>query len=375
MFAFHLFVVLAVLLLVVTCSSIARASDINEFSLWKVKFGKKYQNDQDEDKRFKIWLNNKVIVDSVNSNKNSTWTAEMSRYADLEQVEFKKTILMHTTPSSAAAAAVGDRQNNRFKKTHMMAGDVPPSFDWREKNAVTSVKDQGSVGSCWAFSTIGNIEGQVAIHKSKLESLSPEYLVDCDGTTDQPAGHADCSIFGGWPYLAYQFIINSGGVPSEQTYPYCSGTGDCYPCMQGPISLCGPPPSYCDKTIQANCPVAAKSAQISSWEYVSSDETEMAEYLASNGPLSVLIDATNLQFYKSGVWNGYLPSAPKMKCNPNNLDHAVLAVGYGYDDVSKENYWTIKNSWGLNFGEEGYFRIVRGTGACGINTQVTSSIL
>ncbi len=99
------------------------------------------------------------------------------------------------------------------------------------------------LGTCWAFSTIGNVEGQWALGPQKeLVDLSPEYLVDCDGTHDEK--HADCSVFGGWPYLAYEFLINSGGVPSEKSWPYCSGTGNCYPCMLGPVSLCGPPPYY-----------------------------------------------------------------------------------------------------------------------------------
>lgn len=100
--------------------------------------------------------------------------------------------------------------------------DLPESWDWVQHGAVTAVKDQGSVGSCWAFSTTGNIEGQAFMASKSLTSLSEEYLVDCDDK--------DCSVFGGWPYLAYQYIMESGGIPTEASYPYCSGVGTCYPC-------------------------------------------------------------------------------------------------------------------------------------------------
>ena len=102
-----------------------------------------------------------------------------------------------------------------------------------------------------------------------------------------------------------------------------------------------------------------------SWVAFSDDETEIASALVATGPLSVALNAAHLQFYQRGV---YAPS----HCDPEELDHAVLLVGYGTDDV---DYWTVKNSWGETWGEGGYFRIERGDGTCGINTQATSAVL
>ncbi len=107
---------------------------------------------------------------------------------------------------------------------------------------------------------------------------------------------------------------------------------------------------------------------------MSSDETEMKEVLYSHGPLSVLLDATQLQFYKSGVWDGEIPgTSPLLGCKSESLNHAVLLVGY--DDDSNIPFWSVKNSWGESWGEDGYFRITRGSGKCGINTGVTTSIV
>lgn len=102
---------------------------------------------------------------------------------------------------------------------------LPDSFDWRKLGAVTAVKDQGSVGSCWTFSTTGNVEGVNFLATKNLVSLSEEQIVDCDSTIDPFNNHADCGVFGGWPYLAMQFVISSGGLEPESNYPYCVGTG------------------------------------------------------------------------------------------------------------------------------------------------------
>ena len=103
---------------------------------------------------------------------------------------------------------------------------------------------------------------------------------------------------------------------------------------------------------------------IDDWMAISTNETDIAADLVTIGPLSIAMNAETLQFYSSGVYN---PS----RCNPDTLDHAVLLTGFGTDSA---DYWTVKNSWGDTWGEGGYFRIIRGTGACGINTAVTTGL-
>jgi C1A family cysteine protease len=141
--------------------------------------------------------------------------------------------------------------------------------------------------------------------------------------------------------------------------------------MLGPVSLCGPPAPNCNRNITANCPYVLPFAKIASWTALSTDEDEIASALYTQGPLSVLLDASQLQYYQSGIWNGHIDAMP-VGCHNTTLNHAVLLVGYG---VSEEGvkYWIVKNSWGVNYGEDGYFRIERGVGMCGINTAVTTS--
>ena len=104
---------------------------------------------------------------------------------------------------------------------------------------------------------------------------------------------------------------------------------------------------------------------MSDWKAVSTDEAVIASTLAAVGPLSVVLNAQKLQFYKKGVYS-------PMFCDAKKLDHAVLLVGYGTDG---KDYWTVKNSWGAKWGEDGYFRIKRGSDTCGIASHVTTGVL
>jgi len=214
------------------------------------------------------------------------------------------------------------------------------------------------------------------LKKGKLIDLSVEQLVECDNSDDSEKSQADCSMFGGWPFLAFQYLMKAGGVRPASLFPYCSGWNNksqCWPCMPLGYSKkdCGNHDDlYCNKSTtlgQGDRGFCHSKegiiASVSSWKSISTNETDIAANLASIGPLSVALNAARLQFYRGGVYN------PKF-CDPTELDHAVLLVGYG--DDSGTDYWTVKNSWGAKWGENGYFRIIRGVGKCGINTQVTT---
>lgn len=333
-------------------------------------------------RQFSVWLENNAYVNSVNSDKSSKWSAEMNKFGDLTAEEFKNQVLMkrplntesehHTTTTAAKRLSV---EREGTKKT----ADGVATYDWRNVGGVTAVQDQGYVGTCWSFSTVANIEGQHYMATNQTVKLSEEFFVDCDGTADETLKHADCSIYGGWPYLAYQFAIQKGGVPSEESYPYCAGTGECMPCMQGPESLCGPPPYSCDRTIYEDKCMEGKydiSATISDWGAISTDESEMASQLMSVGPLSALLDASGLQFYKEGVWQGAMDPDRKVgQCSKTYLNHAITLTGFGTDPDTGLDYWSVKNSWGEGWGEDGYFRIQRGEGECGINNAVTTAVV
>jgi C1A family cysteine protease len=231
-----------------------------------------------------------------------------------------------------------------YSRTHTAPVDVsalPTSVDWTTKGAVTGVKDQGQCGSCWSFSATGAIEGASFIKNGKLVSLSEQNFVDCDNRQN---GGSDLGCNGGLMDSAFSWAKKNGGVCSEADYPYVSGTTQkAGTCNQGKCTkvATSAPKSYTD--VQTNSDSALMSAIV-------------------NQPVSVAIEAdqTAFQLYKSGVFTA--------ACG-TNLDHGVLAVGYGTYSNGLD-YYKVKNSWGTSWGMQGYILLQRGVsqkqGQCGI---------
>ncbi|CAH1788082.1 unnamed protein product [Owenia fusiformis] len=345
------------------------------YDLWKlwVRFNDKwYKTSQEEFKRFEIFKGNLETIKNLNiQNKDAEFA--LNHFADISHDEMKSKILM---PKRKAPVF----EKERYIVQNHGHVTLPAEFDWRDHGVVTAVKNQGSAGSCWAFSTVGNLEGIWALAGHTLTNLSVEQIVDCDGTKDAAHHHADCGIFGGWPYLAYQYVIRAGGIESDKSLPYCSGfggaPGQCFMCQAKGFNktLCGPPIPWCNQTCSdvLDRSKFIPGLKVSNWKAVDSNETIIAEQLIKLGPLSIALNAELLVFYHSGVFDPWATFCP-----PDELDHAVLLVGFGkYKGwFHTTDYWLVKNSWGPSWGENGYFRISRGKGTCGVNTAVTTAEL
>ena len=194
--------------------------------------------------------------------------------------------------------------------------------------AVTPIKNQGQCGSCWAFSTTGSLEGAYFLKTGELKSFSEQQLVDCDTKQDQ-----GCN--GGLMDNAFDFIKTNKGLCTEESYPYKGVDGTCNKKCKDDSKA----------TVKTHTDVAANAKALMS--------------AIAKQPVSIAIEAdqSSFQFYKSGVFNN-------AGCG-TQLDHGVLAVGYG--TLNGTDYWKVKNSWGATWGLNGYILLAKGTTAKPIN--------
>ncbi|KRZ10876.1 Cathepsin L [Trichinella zimbabwensis] len=304
---------------------------LRTFLMFMKEFDKRYESEDEFIKKYSIFNDNMKIAMHLQQQEKGTAIYGPTIFADMTQDEFRKTYL-----NSKETSALLPKQ-----RIALLKADRPNKFDWRNYNVVTKIKRQGKCGSSWAFSTIANIESAWAIKFGDLISLSEQQIIDCDKI------NRGCR--GGQPLKAYQEIIRMTGIQAESDYPYTGLHGSCK-LSKEKIKV------YINDTVLLH-----------------KNETTIANYLCEHGPVAVRMNADILMLYRKGIIN-----PTKSSCNPNFLNHGATIVGYGEESWLhwwSNPYWIIKNSWGVDWGENGYFRLYRGNEACGVNRMATSVII
>ncbi|XP_065856841.1 senescence-specific cysteine protease SAG39-like [Euphorbia lathyris] len=295
---------------------------------WMSLYGRVYKDSTEKEMRFNIFKQNVHLIESFNKDEAKSFKLGINQFADLTNQEFKAS-------RNRFKGHMCSEQVGPFRYENISA--VPTSMDWRKKGAVTAIKDQGQCGSCWAFSTVAAVEGITQLTTGKLISLSEQELVDCDTKGE------DQGCEGGLMDDGFKFIIGNQGITTETNYPYDAADGTC-------------------KTKKE----ANHAAKITGYEDVPANDEASLMKAVANQPIAVAIDASGseFQFYSSGIFTG--------SCG-TELDHGVTAVGYG--SSGGMNYWLVKNSWGSQWGEEGYIRMQKdidaNEGLCGIAMEAS----
>jgi len=304
------------------------------YSTWrdfKRTHNKTYETSEEEQMRFHIFVDNHRKIDEHNSDYRAgrkTYEVGMNKFGDMTNDEFRSRV-------NGFKRALMDRDDSAPRGSTFLAPhyvQIPASKDWRESGYVTHVKDQGHCGSCWAFSAVGALEGQHFRKNKTMVELSEQNLVDCS----QAFGNQGCN--GGLMDNAFNYVKSNKGIDTESSYPYEAKDDRCRFQKQ---NVGAEDTGYVDIT--------------------AGDENALVTALATQGPVSVAIDASHesFQFYKKGVY--FEP-----ECSPSALDHGVLAVGYGVAPEG-DKFYIVKNSWGTGWGEDGYIRMARDkNNHCGI---------
>jgi len=325
------------------------------FSNYLVKFNKNYGVGSDEfNTRLQYFKDTVVDIQRRNA-KNTTATFGLNVFSDWSPLEKSKLVMK---PQAAPLMGISCLANGvTVEKSGLsVPTDPPTAWDWRQKNMVSPVKNQGGCGSCWTFSTTGAIESAYAIKYGTLLNLSEQEIVDCSTACDNEPPYGlvcDGGCGGGWPWLAMTDLMSWKGMATEDQYPY---TGGSQACQRLPSMDSAPITNYTclSGTGQQGGGVA--------------DEGVMAAFLFANGPLSIALNANPLFSYTGGV-----VQESAAECTPLQLDHAILIVGYGtYNGVPM---WIVKNSWGASWGLNGYFYLYRGSNTCGVAAAVSFPIV
>jgi len=284
------------------------------FEHYKLEFGKVYKSEAENKMRELIFKQKLKHIQEINSNPKYTWKAAVNQFTDRIPSEMK------AIRGYNRDLAFFTHQFTKYSLSKFFLQNLPQSVDWRSQGYTTPVKNQGGCGACWAFSVAAVLESHINIQSKNKQNkiiVSPQELVDCAPNPHKCGGTGGCE--GSTQELGFDYIQNNG-ISLNSDYPYLSRDGKC----------------------KAN--YFKKVVKIASYvKLPKNDYNSLMSAVATVGPVSISVDAEEWEFYSEGVFNG--------ECG-STINHAVTLEGYGTDENGND-YWLVRNSWGINWGENG----------------------
>jgi cathepsin F len=322
----------------------------NKFQEFIQMFNKTYSTVDEHNHRFQIFCQNYEELEKARNvtaadtrdgdpDAEDFLELDITAFFDLTDEEFEKMYLSTNIPDEDQKLSSQPSENsfitgNETEADHLRNLQlVPSTFDWRTKGVVAPVRQQGSCGGCYAFSTAANIESQYAMKTGRLLDLSEQQIINCNKFA------VGCS--GGNLGLAFRYLISSPGLGLSTSLKYIAR--------------------------KEVCTQVAPAVKVANVLFAgTTNEDYIASFLMKHGPLSIAMNANMFKFYRKGIMQHSTAT-----CSPRQLNHAVNIVGFGVSGGVK--YWIVRNSWGPYWGENGYVRVARGT--CGVNSYVMTGVI
>lgn len=303
------------------------------FAQWLKEHGKTYQSPAEYIHRIGNFYKTYAKIHSLRSGHSSVKLG-LNKFSDLSREEFKA---KHTGYRPLSKITGVKRTKLRFDPLQ----ENPSSVDWRRQSRVAGIKNQKSCGSCWAYAAVASVEYALAKRGGSLTTLSEQQLVDCSNSY----GNGGCD--GGNAYPAMEYIVDKG-ITSEANYRYTSRQSSCK---------------------ASGKPVVTKISEIVEVQPKSGKALENA---VAQAVLAIVVDSYNMMSYEGGIMTSSF-------CDYYAADHAVNLIGYGTNSSGKD-YWIMRNSWGTDWGINGYAWVEKnlsrsGVGACGIRLEPIYAVL
>ncbi len=317
------------------------SSKWSNFIDYMIEYKKVYRSNDELNSRYNIFHDNLEYIAEHNRDASHTYTVGINRFADMSHNEYKEFV--------KSGGLVVPKESNNLRLPKDMCGEMksesgsyPSSLDWRNKGAVTPVRDQGQQGTCYAHSASEALESAYFIKKGVLPNLSVQQIVDCSYNYGNHGNNGGMYTYS-WTY------VHDSGLTTESAYPYTAGPSD-----------------------RSSCQPFTPYTYVSDCKHVPSNELQLT-YAVTHQPVSVAIeaDSRSFQLYTGGVYND--PG-----CG-TTIDHAVVATGYG--NMNGQDYWAVRNSWGTSWGVDGYIYMARNSvatstvGQCAIATYAAYPIV
>lgn len=310
------------LFFVISAQALEKSLDktIITFEAFKALYNKTYPNKEEEKLRRAIFDSRVNEIQEHNERYKVgmvSWIMGVNDFTDRTEEEVNQSMKLKIS--------LDDLQDRTFMNFVPNPKFKPLSeFDWRKFGAITPAKDQGHCGSCFIFASLAATEALYFRKFGKLRNLSEQFVLDCGD---------DDGCEGGNQIEAFDLISEVGVAMEEDYYEYAD--------------------------VQLKCRRKAKKETFKIDGYMRIfEEKDILEALQTIGPVTVAYSSQNLRKYFGGILSD------KSECSKPN--HAVTIVGFGTE--GGKDYYTIKNSWGTHFGEDGFFRVERNVNYCGIKT-------